>query len=521
MKYKSSYLWILMMCISFLFHNNIFSSTKIDECDLLYQKLKDRVMYALDENVRFQMGYFEDNTNFPMWNNGANGIFYEIDFDQDYSISNYRPYKRDQNNNIILNLISPELLYENIEINASDLNKAIVIKINNINTSSLSDEEIKSLIPENKYQTISLEILSRSGDTIFIELGDEFRFQNEVLLELIVEQISNINSSQSTFDAQFIEKFYYYQLGLEEIGLEIYEQVYGLEDRDFEFRSQGFHCKFQIDEIRDLKIFYPNTFLSNAINEDIQYESITYWFSYFNESSMQSFWEKTSIKSATIKSDFSYESFPFDSQTISFNYEIINDMISYPYVARDTPIYKSLNNIKLDNWNVRSYSYSNYLNFSHESLSDDDVGLQINFMLERSYVYYLTKVYIPILIILLVTLSTLFVNPKELESRLTVSVVCFLALIAYTYVVDKDLPKLTYLTAMDKMILISYFFAAIPTLQSIYVHNVLSKNPESAIKINNMSKMYIPLIYVLLILLNIFLTILGSENTISALSFTT
>ncbi len=71
------------------------------------------------------------------------------------------------------------------------------------------------------------------------------------------------------------------------------------------------------------------------------------------------------------------------------------------------------------------------------------------------------------------------------------------------------------------MILISYFFAAIPTLQSIYVHNVLSKNPESAIKINNMSKMYIPLIYVLLILLNIFLTILGSENTISALSFTT
>ena len=220
---------------------------------------------------------------------------------------------------------------------------------------------------------------------------------------------------------------------------------------------------------------------------------------------MSSYWEKTSIKSATIKSEFSYESFPFDSQTISFNYEIINDMISYPFVASDTPIYKSLNNIKLDNWNVRSYSYSNYLNFSHESLSDDDVGLQINFMLERSYVYYLTKVYIPILIILLVTLSTLFVNPKELESRLTVSVVCFLALIAYTYVVDKDLPKLTYLTAMDKMILISYFFAAIPTLQSIYVHNVLSKNPESAIKINNMSKMYIPLIYVLLILLNIFL----------------
>ena len=96
-------------------------------------------------------------------------------------------------------------------------------------------------------------------------------------------------------------------------------RIVQISSRAFE---KGFHCKFQIDEIRDLKIFYPNTFLANAINEDVQYESITYWFSYFNESSMSSYWEKTSIKSATIKSEFSYESFPFDSQTISFNYEI-------------------------------------------------------------------------------------------------------------------------------------------------------------------------------------------------------
>ena len=64
----------------------------------------------------------------------------------------------------------------------------------------------------------------------------------------------------------------------------------------------------------------------------------------------------------------------------------------------------------------------------------------------------MTKVYLPIVIILFVTLSTLFIHPKELESRLTVAVVCFLALIAYTYVVEKDLPQLSYLTAMDKMI---------------------------------------------------------------------
>ena len=66
---------------------------------------------------------------------------------------------------------------------------------------------------------------------------------------------------------------------------------------------------------------------------------------------------------------------------------------------------------------------------------------------------------LPIIFLLVVSWSTFWINPKELESRVTVSIVCLLSLIAYNFVIDNDLPKLGYLTFMDKFVLTTYIFA--------------------------------------------------------------
>ena len=62
-----------------------------------------------------------------------------------------------------------------------------------------------------------------------------------------------------------------------------------------------------------------------------------------------------------------------------------------------------------------------------------------------------------------------FIKPRELESRLTISIVVFLSLIAYNFVVSDDLPKIGYLTLIDSFILISYIFAGIPTIQTVMI----------------------------------------------------
>jgi hypothetical protein len=45
--------------------------------------------------------------------------------------------------------------------------------------------------------------------------------------------------------------------------------------------------------------------------------------------------------------------------------------------------------------------------------------------------------------------------------------VSLLALIAYNFVFEGDIPKLDYLTDLDKFILLSYIFCCLPTFMSI------------------------------------------------------
>ena len=87
---------------------------------------------------------------------------------------------------------------------------------------------------------------------------------------------------------------------------------------------------------------------------------------------------------------------------------------------------------------------------------------------------------LPIVFLIIITWSVFWIIPRDLESRLTVSVVSFLSLIAYNFVVDQDLPKLGYLTFLDNFVLYSYIFAGVPTLQTVLSKYLCDIDKENA-----------------------------------------
>ena len=71
------------------------------------------------------------------------------------------------------------------------------------------------------------------------------------------------------------------------------------------------------------------------------------------------------------------------------------------------------------------------------------------------------------MLILFVCWSSVWIDKREIESKLTITIVCLLSLIAYNFVIDNELPKLSYLTVMDWIILTSYIYAAAPNILAI------------------------------------------------------
>ena len=224
-----------------------------------------------------------------------------------------------------------------------------------------------------------------------------------------------------------------------------------------------------------------------------------------------------------IKNEFNLQNFPFDKQTLRIflrqdETPIDEDrFLVSSYTMRKAEEFKDLNTIQ--GWNITNVEM-NYKIFNHLLKEKYFDGFELVFEIERKSRYYVFKIILPIILILIVCWSAVWIKPKDLESKLTITIVCLLSLIAYNFVIDKDLPKLEYLTVMDYIILISYIYATIPTFLSIITNNFINTKNTKIIAFNNITKKFGLLSYIVLI---IFILIVSSstlpEYTSSSLSW--
>jgi hypothetical protein len=175
----------------------------------------------------------------------------------------------------------------------------------------------------------------------------------------------------------------------------------------------------------------------------------------------------------------------------------------------------------ISGWNIKDFQFDNIQHqnpfFQEKDFAD---GLKLNLIIERKHGYYIFKVIIPIVLILMICWSVVWIHPRELESRLTITIVCLLSLIAYNFVIDEELPKLEYLTVLDWIILVSYFYAAIPNFLTIASFRFFKTNEQLSIKLENYGKKYGPTSYVLIIFIIILINAnLNPENSSALISW--
>ena len=224
------------------------------------------------------------------------------------------------------------------------------------------------------------------------------------------------------------------------------------------------------------------------------------------------------------KNEFKLHSFPFDKQKIKiFAYQSRYGLGEYQASVSDWTKRRLISFAKKENailgWNIVDHRalYKVYKDPNSQFYND---GVELTLTIERKSSYYIFKVIFPILLILMICWSAVWIDPKEIESRLTITIVCLLSLIAYNFVIDSDMPKLEYLTIMDYIILISYVYAAIPNFLSIYSFQLHKTNKALAEKYEGYEKKYGLPSYILIVFLIIIISSTNSpEHTNSMFSW--
>ena len=400
-------------------------------------------------------------------------------------------------------------IHPDSEVNGEIINKKIhdlifhtpIKKINNLEVRNLTEDKFNEEI-EKKLVQIDLE----GKETSFTFKNKEL-LEREILIAPALKDLKNIDTKNGTFEIYLEWKIDWNdpRISEEAIEIEVDNSVDGSWQCDFPFEFfekklryylpspyiSGF--SFTLAEENPKKIttnYYP----PNQCDEDCDENEQKYGV--FQIGFSKNF-------KGTINSSYDFSKFPFDSQKlviVGFLRNTNERNLDMPYYELDTDEFleTAFSNLSSQEWTFLDHETS------YGSVYEVETGWKIpSFKLEisadRLNLYFIFKIMFPILCLVFICYSVFWIHPMQLESRVTISIVCLLSLIAYNFVVDGDIPRLSYLTFLDQFILISYLFAGIPTIQTVFSRRLFDINENRAIRFDVYSRIIFPISYFLLI----------------------
>ena len=192
--------------------------------------------------------------------------------------------------------------------------------------------------------------------------------------------------------------------------------------------------------------------------------------------------------------------FPFDKQTFRIS------LLSFEWPEKDVQLVvdekvtgqrKRLN---ISDWTIKGVEATIDRRYN-PGLERFNSRYDFDISAERIKAYYLWKVILPLCMIVAMSWCVFWINPAQYGPQIGLSATSMLTLIAFIFATTNMVPRLGYLTLLDRFIVFStilVFLALVESLTTVYL--VSKEKKELALRIDNMSRFVFPIIFGVIII---------------------
>ena len=202
--------------------------------------------------------------------------------------------------------------------------------------------------------------------------------------------------------------------------------------------------------------------------------------------------------SATLSTVFDLRPFPFDRQSLDI---FIHPSVSEDYlvefvgsagdasISAEERVYRSLAQWTIEGLQAHVESIEG---IGKQPISEIHFVIQIG----RQFGFYIWKVFIPLLLMVVLSWTVLWIDPSEMSAQATVSVTTILTVIAFAFAISANLPKVPYLTFLDVFFLTCYLFVFITAVEITTVHVVGRRQEDQRVEqVRRLSRRLLPLAF--------------------------
>jgi hypothetical protein len=196
------------------------------------------------------------------------------------------------------------------------------------------------------------------------------------------------------------------------------------------------------------------------------------------------------------------DDFPFDQHKFRFHFiaptytpDEVQFIPEEKWVARGlTYAVKISKDISLPDWKILDFKTKDSPLLITEG--SENAGYAFEFTAKRFVKYYLLKVIMPLIFIVMMSWVVFWIDPNNSGTQIAASITSMLTLIAYRFAIDTHVPKVSYTTRMDEFIFMSTLVVFIALIQVVVTSSLAQNNKGStAIGVDKISRIVFPLVF--------------------------
>lgn len=200
--------------------------------------------------------------------------------------------------------------------------------------------------------------------------------------------------------------------------------------------------------------------------------------------------------------------FPFDTQRLkasmipfgSTSDEVVLE-VDEQYAGATEDLVRREQDINVSGWNLQHLFMA--IDEAFVLTADGQARfsrLVTTIQLQRRSWQYVWEILFPLIVLVSVVWSIFWVEIDSLADRLNISFIGVLTIVAYQFVLVENMPRMSYLTFLDSVLITSFVMMALTVPQSLLIHSLVRKGRQRLARtIDRTSRWAFPLAYLLML----------------------